>query len=353
MIERVLKQIPSGSRGSKPVLNALYLLAVTDTAFRRRVDSHAEQYSKLYPESAARPGLKKDMIKAYIGDGFSLDEYVDYRYFDRSAEERKDYVSRDELYRTFSSGAANTFPRDKYSRYLLFRDFFHREVLKISFDGSGREREEFSGFTARHQRFVVKPLKGVKGHGVEILTADQMPDLDALANHIHTEVLLEEVIVQGDDLGRFHPESINTLRLVSGMDAHGGFSLLYALFRTGRGGSVVDNVGSGGLICLVDSGNGRVISDGLYNHHYYASHPDTNIVFKGTQIPMWSSVLSEAQKAHETVPGQMMIGWDFAWSNKGWDLVEANPAPSFSSYQSLAGAGIRPLLIRAGLKNRG
>ena len=75
-------------------------------------------------------------------------------------------------------------------------------------------------------------------------------------------------------------------------------------------------------------------------------HPDTNVSFSGVQIPMWSELCSLVKQIHLEHKGQMVFGFDMAWTDKGWDLVEVNPAPSLNSYQELTGEGIRHYLKR-------
>ena len=122
--------------------------------------------------------------------------------------------------------------------------------------------------------------------------------------------------------------------------------MLFALLRTGRADNLVDNVGSGGLISFIDIESGIVSSDGFFNHTYYERHPDTNEKFYGSQIPAWSELLSLVESAHRSLHGQSLIGWDFAWAENYYDLVEMNPAPSFDSFQIFTDHGIRPLLKR-------
>ena len=90
-------------------------------------------------------------------------------------------------------------------------------------------------------------------------------------------------------------------------------------------------------------------TDAICANERYKVHPDTGVQFAGSVIPEWRQLLQLTEQAHRSFPVQELIGWDYAWTDKGWDLVEANPNPSFGSWQALSGKGIRPMLANAGL----
>ncbi|MBR1456673.1 MAG: hypothetical protein IJ594_05890 [Oscillospiraceae bacterium] len=343
-LKRKLKTLRTGSPG----FVLLQELLLARDGGRAALAAGAQTYARLHGPADGKE-VARAMRSAYIHRGITPDEFIDFAFMDKSEREKAAFVSIEELLRVFSRGDKNTFPGDKYERYLLFPACFHRELLCVRFDGSAEEAERVRRFLAAHGTFFLKPLKGTKGHGVQKLTAAQAPDLAALAARAPGGCLLEEPIVQGEELAHFHPGSVNTLRLATVRDRSGDVHPLFAVLRIGAGDSVVDNVGAGGVVCLVDTETGTVVTDGLNRHLYHARHPDTGVPFKGARIPQWPELLAIAREAHATLPRQALIGWDFAWTTGGWDLVESNPAPSFASCQALAGKGIRPRLEAYGL----
>ena len=58
-------------------------------------------------------------------------------------------------------------------------------------------------------------------------------------------------------------------------------------------------------------------------------------------MPDWNTLMDTAVKAHLTLPGQRLIGWDFAWTTHGWEVVEVNPSPAFENPQLLLGTGMK------------
>lgn len=295
---------------------------------------------------SSKPGiplkrLKKDMIREYIRRKAAPNEYFAYRFFEKPIAERNTYFLDWERARYFTKGKWNCIPPDKYSRYLLFRSLYHRDVIRIQFSGDPAEDETYQKFLSEHCWFIAKPSDGFKGKGVVKLRSEDVPDLAKLQEIMEHECVLEEVIEQGDETQKFHPSSVNTLRYVSAISDDGEVKCVFALFRTGRGESIVDNVGSGGIIALVDSETGVVISDGICGIQKFEHHPDTDVVFRGFELPEWEAVCRMAEIGHQSQPMQKLLGWDFAWTKKGWDVVEVNHSPSFASVQALTGVGIR------------
>ena len=76
-------------------------------------------------------------------------------------------------------------------------------------------------------------------------------------------------------------------------------------------------------------------------------HPNTNTQIKGNKIPCWDDLLKLSDELANTIPEQTIIGWDFALTDKGWVVIEANHKPSFIGIQMCSQKGVRKLLNRA------
>lgn len=290
--------------------------------------------------------LRREIIDSFIDNGFNPFEYRCYHLYEKTQEEKSEYLARFESWCLLRR--INTLPSGKQMKFDLFRQFFNRDVVCFKFNDDISEQVLFESFRKNHSEAIIKPLYGLKGIGVQKIRFESFPDYPHFKKTINMPCLMEQVIVQGKELAVFHPESINTVRVVTCINKNGNFSILWTLFRTGCGGSIVDNVGSGGIISLVNS-NGIVISNGMRADTYYDVHPDTGVKFKGYQIPEWKSLCELAEKAHRSRPTQCVFGWDFAWSVSGWDLVEVNSAPAPDSYQILSNSGARPIFRVAGI----
>ncbi len=308
----------------------------------KEMNKWAKRYHGRQTELPLRK-IKSDMHSEILRRSMLTNEYYKYQIYQKAEPDRAAYFLDWERKKLFTSGKWNIFPRDKFERFQLFKDFYHRDIVVIR-TSEEQADEEYSKFKAKHERFIAKPVAGVKGKGIQFLNSSEVPVVKDLAGLAGGELLLEEIIEQGNELAVFHPGSVNTLRMVTAVADDGEVVILFALFRSGRGGSIVDNVGSGGIIAMVDTSTGTVVTDGLCGMEWYEVHPDSNVRFKGTQMPEWEKVCSIAKDAHKTLPKQRLIGWDFAWTTGGWDVVETNPSPSFESIQVLMGQGMRQRL---------
>lgn len=332
-------------RKNRMILYVRRLKRSMTASFKKKVKNTANEYCKYVPE-VERKQLMHEMYSFFRKYGAIPDAYEDFRLYGKSKGEIQDYMFPEERVRIFAVGKKNRFPKDKYSRYQLFRDFFHREVIKVD---SPADEERYAKFIADKERFMAKPIEGDRGYGVMVVEKEQAPEFSQFMKIFKLPALLEEFIRQGKELAAFHPSSINTVRLLTAINKKNEPVVVYSLFRCGQGKSVVDNVGSGGMIMLIDPNTGRICTDALYQHKYYDKHPDTGLVFQGTQFPEWKSLIDTALRAHRTHKDQVLIGWDFSWTESGWEMVEANPSPSFASWQTLSGTGIRPRLKDLGI----
>lgn len=292
----------------------------------------------------AQGTVRREMLREFVRGWVTPSEFYKFRLLQKSDEQRRGFISEYEGLAIFKNPAFNILPNDKYARYQLFSGYFHREVLRIKGQEGQSEEALYQAFIARNQTFIAKTIMGAKGHGVRKCGANEAPDVATLLALMGGACIVEALIDQGGELAAFHPQSVNTIRFVTAANDAGEVSALFALLRVGRGDSVVDNVGSGGLVAGIDMESGRVCTDGLCGWDYYAEHPDTHVPFRGTQIPSWKELRQMACRMHAEQPAQRVFGFDFAWTTGGWDIVEVNPAPSFVSWQTLAQRGIRPVL---------
>lgn len=296
---------------------------------------------------------------------FSTGEYFKYKLNEKSWKERSKYICSRDSVDFLKSPECNVMPEDKNSRYEMFAEYYKRDVMYLGFgkddpdatctanataNETFSEREAYEAFAAKHDRFIVKPIEGTKGHGIRIIETKDAPDYERAKEVIKEPSMIEEVITEEGDIARIHPQSVNTLRVVTAINKDGEYKLLFVLFRCGRDNCIVDNVGSGGIIAMVDAKTGRVCSDGFYAPDtYFDKHPNTGIEFKSLQFPKWDDMLRMVEEGHKKYPGQRVFGWDLAWNGKAWDVVEVNPAPSFASYQVLIGRGVRYEMKAAGI----
>ena len=205
--------------------------------------------------------------------------------------------------------------------------------------------EEFINFVKKNNSFVLKPVDGHGGVGIRFLSLSDYKSALELYDSVKefSPFVVEEIVNQSLDMASFHPESLNTVRVVT-FHNYGHMSIVWAFLRVGQGDSNVDNMTSGGLGALVDNETGIVISDAIdYKGSKVVSHPDSNVVFKGFKIPDWEGLKSILAKLSAKVPSAHCIGWDMAHTDKGWVLIEGNGRAQVVTIQVLNDKGYKPL----------
>ena len=226
----------------------------------------------------------------------------------------------------------------KIKTYRAFKEFYRRECIVVK---SKSDYEEFVKFAQNHPRFIKKPLTASQGKGVELFESNG--NLEKLFKEVRTrnKVILEEVISQNEIVAQFNKDSINTFRIITFNDGK-NVEPVWGYFRTGRAGSIVDNAGAGGILASIDCKKGIVCSDGGDERgNRYEVHPETGLKYKGFEIPNWEDLKNISITLSSGFPEAAVIGWDFAFNDKGeWVIVEVNCMPEFL-FQGAADLGVR------------
>lgn len=280
--------------------------------------------------------IVRDMIFSKIYFQMSPEEYLRYDFENLSFAGRRQYVSNRELTRKFSeleTKEMHDLFRNKYSAYLEFRNFYKRKIvlIKNQEDLRGKKNEILD----MGSRIIAKPLALSGGRGVKLIDLSRTDWENYICDLCaDSGCIIEAVIAQDERMARFHPQSVNTVRIVTHNQDKP--RIVMASVRLGMGDSVVDN---GCLSAAIDIHTGLITTPGRNAHSrgLFLYHPDTNEQILGEKIPEWDSVVELAIELSSKVPKQRIIGWDFALSTDGWVIVEGNTRPEI---QILAGAGV-------------
>lgn len=232
---------------------------------------------------------------------------------------------------------------DKYACYQKYRKFFRREVIGCF---SPEDEQNFHDFVMKHESFIFKPLNEHSGHGIEIFKSSEIIVSDFFAKKIESgPFILEELIIQGVEVARVHPQSVNSCRVLTftnGQDVE----VIGATWRVGAGNAIKDNAGSGGMYAFINPKTGIVETDAInYKGVHFQHHPDTGILFEGFKMPQWDEAISNVKQMATVIKGSTLIAWDIAYSIKGWVMVEANENGDWSIIQSNKKKGMKNKLI--------
>lgn len=279
--------------------------------------------------------------------GFKAEAYFRYQFYNLSDNARAEFINNEDrikVVRKFGNKEIKKLFKNKYNTYQRFKKYYKRDALLID---AGTDLQSFDAFCVNNESFIVKPSDMCGGHGVYVKHLEKSYDCEQELKALQSEgeFVVEGLIQQAEGMKKFHPQSVNTVRLVTFL-RDGKMELIAASVRFGVGDSVVDN---GCLSAAVDCENGIILTRGRQAHctGLYAIHPDSGEQIIGAKIPQWKELLELAEELVKVVPEQRLIGWDMALGVDGWTVVEANTSPAI---QILAGERMGMKKIFEGLK---
>lgn len=278
-----------------------------------------------------RRELIEDMIYSLHRFGFAFEEYFLLDLGGKSVEEREEYISdkvRYEYYARLNTSDGRRLLNDKAATLRRLGRYVGRDFLEVA-SGGGAQRDAIARFLSEHGDVVVKPLSECCGRGVSLFKEGEA-DADSILAALSTSgAVIEERIVQSPEMAAFHPESLNTVRMPCVM-CRDGVHVITPFFRMGRGESVVDNAGAGGIFANVEAATGVLSTDGFdENGVRYPLHPDTGIAIKDARLPDWAGALHLVDELMLLVPENRYVGWDIAHTDGGWIVVEGNARGQF------------------------
>lgn len=294
--------------------------------------------------------LKRDMISSLFKYGAYYDEYFLFGYEGRDEAYRSSFITegiRLSYYPRMNLAKNTETFENKYLAYKKFGDLYKRDMLRIkknrdeNIEPTAEELQQLESFVNAHPQYIVKPIYAAFGKGVHKDSLENHESLEqAYEEYAQSGAVLEELICQAGDMARLHPSSVNTLRIPTVVLRDGEVRLFHPTLRVGKGGSVVDNFSAGGISALIDPDTGIICSDGADKKGArYVEHPDTHVKFKGFQIPEWDKVVEMVKAAALVVEGNHYCGWDLAYSDKGWCMVEANSTAQMGGMQIITREG--------------
>lgn len=213
-----------------------------------------------------------------------------------------------------------------------FNEIFSKDIDRKWFINT--ELKDFADFKKKCKGFnalFAKRIASTMGKGIQKFTIPKDDkELKELYNTIISlpKSIVEDYIVQHPDVMAFCDTSVNTVRITT-LNYNGKCKFLYAVFRMGQG-SVVDNFHSGGICAYIDVKSGTVITDAAdLDGNIYKVNPYSNKEIKGFKIPNWKILINKCKQIYDKVPEVNLIGWDFAITKDGVELIEGNPGASY------------------------
>ena len=292
---------------------------------------------------------EKDILFTALAYGFTPDEYYCYGLKEKGFAERKTYISEREriiLFYHVNDIVNMQYARNKQLTYKFYKEFYKREALELK---SAGDRDQFLAFVDKYPVFVQKNDRKNCGQGVKLIDINKTGcSKEEYFNKLIAdgEYLLEEPIKQAV-LSEFNKSSVNTVRCRTYIK-NGEVIIKHCNIRTGRNGAFIDNGAAGGIMAGIDPETGFIDTDAMTEFgEVFKEHPDTHIVYKGYQMPDWEGLRSLAKELALKLPDVRCIGWDLAYTENGWCLVEANGRTQFIGPQLLYKKGIKSEILDA------
>ena len=183
---------------------------------------------------------------------------------------------------------------------------------------------ELYNICSTYNKIIIKPSVGSSGgKGIVFLEKDNFHTLSKILDNM-CDCVIQEVVEQHKTLSDLHPESLNTVRIMTILEDN-ELIVLSSILRMGVGKSKVDNISSGGIACGIDE-YGR-LRDKAFNAKgvCFNSHPESGN-FNGVLVPNFEKCIEICKStALRFARFSRLISWDFA-INKNAEpiLIEAN-----------------------------
>lgn len=257
--------------------------------------------------------------------------YMDYQLFEMykmNSRERKTIITRginNEIQKKYNDPKYTKIFRDKVEFNKKFDKYLNRDWIYLD-----DNYKDFQKFLKGKEYIIVKPTSGSCGQDISKLKVDEYDPKELYQTLISNETrLVEEVAVQCKEISKVHPNSINTIRVVTLCG-----DIAAAFLRMGNEGNVVDNFNHDGLAAPIDIESGIIKYKAIdKKHHEYDTHPYTKVKIVGLKIPKWESVKELCREAAKNIPEVGYVGWDVCIGEEKPFLIEGNEFPGHDIYQ--------------------
>ena len=269
------------------------------------------------PEETFRTRLEPFLCRRDVSAAYHDKNHMDRMFADL---QRPRTVLRN-IYGAYVDEGYQPIRRDAVTRHLEARTGAHFLKPAISGTGSGHN--------------VAKVTLGAGAFRI----ADATLTLDDIERIYVQDFVLQESVRQHESLARFHPASLNTLRVIT-LRLDDQLRPVAATLRMGNG-SHVDNGHAGGLLCGVDLRTGRLTPfacDVLFRR--YDRHPLTQEPFADRDVIAFEGVTELARTVHARLPYFDVLSCDIAVLDNGSPcLIEVNTfGQGVEPHQFLKGA---------------
>lgn len=282
--------------------------------------------------------LFKDMYTLFKEEGYTWLNYPTFGFhLHRDKEYRRSFLSEyndNEILREQCvDPASEDLLEDKGIFNKFFKDLIGREAIDLRWDTF----EDFEKIIGEQEVLFLKTPFDHGGHNMERVATKDIKDVKALYERLMKSggYTIEEGVKQHPKMYQLAPNSINTVRTGTNIDAQGNVHVVYMVLRCSASDKFMDNASLGGIWTILDE-EGTIVNpmfSNLPTMKIYEKHPVTGFPFVGFQVPFIPELKELVTEAALRVPGCRCVGWDIAISEDGPVIIEGNSLPSVELYQ--------------------
>jgi len=299
-------------------------------------------------EAISKSRLVSDTIQSVFKYNISLLEYYQFHFYQKDKQERRKWAGTGTLYE-YQKIMNPPDKRHILDDKVLFKEKYKDFLVSTPFSVEELQQPKNLEKLKTHQQIVLKESLGKCGLGTRFIKNDS-PETENLAAFMQREGydLAEPYIQQHSDLQRLSPSGVNTIRIITQLDAQDEVVILGCRQRISVD-SPVDNLAAGNLVAPIDLETGVISGPAVYSDitkPTQATHPITGVGIVGFQVPFWDECLDLAIKAALLHPENRSVGWDIVVTENGPGLIEGNHDWCKLVWQLPVGEGLKPVLER-------
>lgn len=304
----------------------LYLGYYLKELDRKKFNQFLEHACEITGKS--RTAIYSDMLASVYRYNISILEYFQFRFFEKSSEERNNWAGTGYMYEyqlKMNPKEKRNILDDKTLFYKNYGEFFVHAVS----DTEDLKQSEVADkiLSNKSGKVVFKESDGKCGAQVEIRKSSEFnaPNIVDFMNRNNYD-LVEEFIEQHPEINRLSPSAVNTVRIITQLNSNDEVDILGCRLRISVD-SPVDNMGAGNLAAPIDELTGMVNGPAVYSDITKSEcsyHPVTDVQIEGFQIPYWDESMAMVKKAALKHPQNRSIGWDVVITEVGPGLIEGN-----------------------------
>ncbi|SOC41206.1 sugar-transfer associated ATP-grasp domain-containing protein [Salinicoccus kekensis] len=190
---------------------------------------------------------------------------------------------------------------------------------------------------------IIKPSRSNNGSGISKFKidnnrayfSDETVSIDDLLNEFGGNFIIQEMLEQHPNMAEPHPDSVNSLRMVT-FRWKGEIRYLLAYVRIGSNGDIRDNGDTDTDPRVGVKDNGEFFDFALsHDGKKHFEHPTTGFKFSELKpIPNYDEFIQYVKELHENFLHLDIVSWDIAVGKEGQPVfIEANFAGPIPFYQ--------------------